>query len=54
MHNEETIFRKGLGLWCLMPLSNLLVEETRVPGENHVVSRVPGKDLIMYSEACLN
>jgi hypothetical protein len=31
----------GLGLWCLMPLSViswrsvLLVEETKVPGENH-------------------
>ena len=25
----------GLGLWCLMPLSVLLLEEIGVPGENH-------------------
>jgi len=37
--NIKTVI--GLGLWCLMPLSTifqrsvLLVEETRVSGENH-------------------
>jgi hypothetical protein len=42
---QDNNFWVGLGLWCLTPLYNnisaiswwsvFLVEETRVPGENH-------------------
>ena len=28
--------QKGLVLWCLTPLSTILVEESGVPRENHI------------------
>jgi len=45
-YTDRRNWRRGLGFWCLTQLSTifqlyrgsqfLLVEETRVPGENHI------------------